>query len=219
MYTALTHSVVFSISVSFLLRVFFFFFSHSCSLVFSLSSYSFRLLRNLFNKNLMCSDSFWTDSILLLDVYCSNSSYEHWKHGYLSELCIGCCNSSLGSYFVDRIMHFNSFGDQTSHHIWHVAQLIKENVIYRNIWRRHSWCRSPLLPTVFRLCSPLRCHHARTASYVATNLRQHATLGAGAFMVGQLGSGNHQSLFYIGRDRSRVQTYMIIEFRPFCIGC
>jgi hypothetical protein len=75
MYTALTRSVVFSIFCFFFCCVFsfYFFFSHSCSLVFSLSSYSFWLLRNLFNKNLMCSDSFWTDSILLLDVYCSNS--------------------------------------------------------------------------------------------------------------------------------------------------
>jgi hypothetical protein len=68
--------LVFSLSVYFLLLVFF-----SCFyfIVFSLSFYPFRLLRNLFNKSfIICMIRPESDHILLLDVHCFNS-YVHWR--------------------------------------------------------------------------------------------------------------------------------------------
>ena len=151
----------------------------------------------------MCSNSSWTPhteleissikTIPLLDVYCSNSSYGHWKHGHSCDLCIGCLDSSwdrtlwIASCISARLgIRFHTVFDT-------LPQFIKEKVIGKhNIWRRH-WCRSPPLPTVLRLCSPqlLWCHPMRAPHaalpLIFSNMLHH---GAGAFMVGQLGSGN-----------------------------
>jgi hypothetical protein len=57
--------------------------------VFSLSSCPFRFLRKLLNKRfIMCIIRLESDSILLLDVHCSNS-YVHWRLGYLSIITSG----------------------------------------------------------------------------------------------------------------------------------
>jgi hypothetical protein len=75
-----------------LLRVFFFCFYF---IVFSLSSYPFWLLRNLFNKSfIMRMIHLKSDPILLLNVYCSNL-YVHWRIEYLSNNYIRCSNSFL----------------------------------------------------------------------------------------------------------------------------
>jgi hypothetical protein len=82
----------------FLLRIFF-----SCFyfVVFSLSSCSFRLLRNLFNKSfIMRMIRLESDSILLLDMHYCNL-YVHWRLRYLSNNYIRCSNS----FILYRLYH------------------------------------------------------------------------------------------------------------------
>jgi hypothetical protein len=83
---------VFSLSVSFLLYVFF---SYFYFVVFSLSFCPFQLLKNLFNKSfIMSMICLELGFILLLDVHYSNS-YVHWRLRYLFNNYIRCSNSFL----------------------------------------------------------------------------------------------------------------------------